>query len=116
MKRTLSILLIVAVFTSMVFAFTGCGVDPDFAAPLPLYGAYKDGENVVGKTVAFTANNDYSYGRVFYTVTADFSCSIEIEVEGDGAENVKEGDSIVVKVNRVEEELAGVIFIGELVD
>ena len=116
MKKTLSTLIILTALFCMLFAVSGCGNSPDYTAPLEAYRAFKNGEDVVGKTVEFTVNEDAPYGRIFSGATPDFSSLVTIYITDDSADKVEYGDSIMVKISSVETSLAEVSFNGTLVD
>ncbi|SCW65747.1 hypothetical protein SAMN02910456_02421 [Ruminococcaceae bacterium YRB3002] len=116
MKKALSTLIILSVLFCTIFLISGCGKSPDYAAPLEAYRAFNNGEDVVGKTVEFTVNEDSPYGKIFSGATPDFSSLVTIYITDDSADKVEYGDSIMVKISSVETSLAEVSFNGTLVD
>lgn len=116
MKKALSTLLILSALFCMVFAVSGCGSSADYPAPLDAYKAYNNGEDVVGKTVDFTVNEDPPYGRIFSGATPDFSSMVTIYITDDSADKIEYGDSVTVKISSVETSLAEVSFSGTVVD
>ena len=106
MRKALSTLLIISTLFCMIATMTGCGDKADYPAPLDVCAAYKGGEDVVGKTVQVTANNDNMYGVIFNGAAPDFSYMVVIYAEGDGADEIKAGDKVLLKIASVEESLA----------
>ena len=116
MKKALSTLLIISTLFCMIVTLTGCGEDADFPAPLNVCAAFKNGEDVIGKTVEVTANRDNARGIIFNGASPEFSYMVYIYVSGDGAENIKSGDTVIVRITSVEESLAEYDVHGILVD
>ena len=116
MRKAISTLLILSTLFCMVFASSGCGkITPDYEAPLEMYSAFSKGENIVGKKVEFTANWDYmESGKIFDCVTPDFSCLITIFAKNKDAEKIKSGDTVIVRITKVETELAGLDVYGDV--
>ena len=114
MRKALSLILLAAL-TCMVFAFSGCGTKADYESAYDMYSAYCKKENIVGKTVSVDANCDYYKGAIYDGVTPDFSTSITIYVGEDAAKDVKKGKTYVVKIDKVETELAGFNVYGKIV-
>ena len=106
MKKVLSTILVIATLFCMITALTGCGSSADYDAPLAVSAAYKNGEDVVGKTLKLTADRDNEYGIIFQGAAPDFSYMVEIYAEGDGADKIKSGDTVTIRITRVEESLA----------
>ena len=119
MKKTLSLILVIASLFCMVAVSSGCGVKADYEAPLEMVHAYRNGTDVTGKTVSFYATDDYhedyKKGYLFDSVTPDFSASVTIIATNEAAKKVKKGDTVVVKIDRVEERLATYEFYGKVV-
>ena len=117
MKRLLSLILAAMMLFAVVSAFTGCGGSTDYSSPQKMYEAYKDGEDIVGKTVDMYASHDYYMGQVFSGPTPDLGPTMYIDLTGDGAENVKKSDHIQVKITSIDRESQFQIALtGELVN
>jgi len=116
MRKAISIVLIIASLFTITVTSTGCGNDADYAAPLKLYDAWNAGENVTGKTVEVIANRDYFDELIFNTPSPDLKWSISIYVSGDGADKIKDGDTVIVKITECEELLTNLVFHGTIVD
>ena len=106
MRKLLSAILIISVLFCMTAVFAGCGDKADYEAPLSASAAYKNGEDIVGKTLKCTADRDNVYGTVFQGASPDFSYMVYIHAEGDGADQIKSGDTVIIKITSVEESLA----------
>ena len=101
----------------MAFAFTGCGEKADYESPQVMYDAHLAGENVIGKTVDVMATYDYTEGQIFDGPAHNLGPTIYIQLTGDGAEKVKKGNDIIVKIKEIEyESRFSVSFICEKAD
>ncbi|SCW26770.1 hypothetical protein SAMN02910456_00144 [Ruminococcaceae bacterium YRB3002] len=116
MRKIISVILIITVIFSMALTGTGCGSKADYGAPLEMYSAWKEGEDVTGKTVNVIANRDYFMGDIFSSVTPDVQWMLHINVEGDGAQDIRDGDEVTVKITKIDELISNVVFTGTLVE
>lgn len=102
MRKIIALLLVtVSLMCSLCFT-TGCGTKADYSAPLKMLDAVKNGEDITNKTVEVVADKDYFMGQIFYSVTPDLTSLIVINVSGEGAEDVKENDTVIVRIKKVD--------------
>ncbi|MBR2523714.1 MAG: hypothetical protein IKE53_04670 [Clostridiales bacterium] len=101
MRKTLCILLSVLMLFLMSTGLYGCGKDTDYPSVQAMYQAHKNGEDIIGKTVELMASHDYYMGQIFYGPMPEYGPNVSIDVTGDGVENIKEEDQLVIKVTKI---------------
>ena len=101
MRKALSVILSVLMLMVMSFGMTGCGKDTDYPSVQAMYQAHRDGEDIIGKTVELMASHDYFMGQIFYGPMPELGPNVSIEVTGDGVEDIKEEDQLVIRVTRI---------------
>ena len=121
MRKTLSILLTIVMVVCVGFAFAGCGRKTDYASVADAMEAYKNGENLVGKTISVTANMDYApvpggvtgYGGViFCSPLTGANANVYICPNGTTGRGTQKGETVVMRVTDVDDHLTYSIYIA----
>lgn len=105
MRKIVSMILITVMMFTMAIGLAGCGEKADYDTPQNMYDAHAGGQDVIGKTVDVIVNHDpENYGMIFDGPAHNLGPTIYMKVTGKGADKIKHGDDIIVKVKEIEYE------------
>ena len=77
MRKVLSLILVITMLLTLTASVSGCGSDTDYDSPIKVIAAYKNGRDVIGKTVSV---HIYKLSTVttpstYFLVAVDFTFS-----------------------------------------
>ena len=116
-------LLLIALMTFLL-TLTACGTDTtpvsaDYSSPREAIQAYQSGTDIVGKTIKVVAAHDSYAGIIFDNPDTQVGANVYVTIitndeNRDGVLAIKEGETIVVTVDMIDDHLKYSIYIYAL--
>lgn len=113
MRKTLSLLLTVALVVAMVFAFTGCGGrKADYDNPIAAVMALRRGETITGKTVNVTATMNFTpllgdSGMIYTDVNVAEAMQVSVCPDAASGSDVAQGDEVIFRIDSIDQHVPG---------
>ncbi|MCR4731226.1 MAG: hypothetical protein K5881_09895 [Saccharofermentans sp.] len=108
MRKVLSLILVITMLLTLTASVSGCGSDTDYDSPIKVIAAYKNGRDVIGKTVSVTTTMDFDKapgaGNTIYIRSSDvWSATVYVcPNEGSGTDVVK-GQTVTFLITGVDD-------------
>ncbi len=112
MRKVLSVMLTVVLAVAMAFAFTGCGSKADYESPAAAIQASRNGDDIIGKTVAVTATMNFTplpdgTGMISTDVNVAGGFQVQVCPNTASGSGVAQGDEVVFRIDSVYQNVPG---------